>query len=141
MKYDTGYFFFFKQKTAYEMRISDWSSDLCTSDLEATARAQAAAAQERDRADEGDFGGLVFVGFIVFFFFILPMLSSFGRRGKRHRRHRPWGAPPIIIWGDSGWGGAGGSSWGGGSEERRVGTEWVSTCRSRGSACPEKKKE
>src|SRR3546814_9622821 len=27
------YLFFFKQKTAYEMRISDWSSDLCSSDL------------------------------------------------------------------------------------------------------------
>src|SRR3546814_3513269 len=27
------YFFFFKQKTAYEMRISDWSSDVCSSDL------------------------------------------------------------------------------------------------------------
>src|SRR3546814_2257777 len=29
-------FFFFKQKTAYEMRISDWSSDVCSSDLFAT---------------------------------------------------------------------------------------------------------
>src|SRR3546814_10576721 len=29
-------FFFFKQKTAYEMRISDWSSDVCSSDLVAT---------------------------------------------------------------------------------------------------------
>src|SRR3546814_10707372 len=28
--------FFFKQKTAYEMRISDWSSDVCSSDLAAT---------------------------------------------------------------------------------------------------------
>src|SRR3546814_7983267 len=28
-------FFFFKQKTAYEMRISDWSSDVCSSDLRA----------------------------------------------------------------------------------------------------------
>src|SRR3546814_5683470 len=28
-----GIFFFFKQKTAYEMRISDWSSDVCSSDL------------------------------------------------------------------------------------------------------------
>src|SRR3546814_5759795 len=28
-------FFFFKQKTAYEMRISDWSSDVCSSDLSA----------------------------------------------------------------------------------------------------------
>src|SRR3546814_9401572 len=28
-----SYLFFFKQKTAYEMRISDWSSDVCSSDL------------------------------------------------------------------------------------------------------------
>src|SRR3546814_1960855 len=28
-------FFFFRQKTAYEMRISDWSSDVCSSDLKA----------------------------------------------------------------------------------------------------------
>src|SRR3546814_5800046 len=28
------YVFFFKQKTAYEMRISDWSSDVCSSDLD-----------------------------------------------------------------------------------------------------------
>src|SRR3546814_3593051 len=30
------FFFFFKQKTAYEMRISDWSSDVCSSDLRDT---------------------------------------------------------------------------------------------------------
>src|SRR3546814_4658075 len=30
-------FFFFKQKTAYEMRISDWSSDVCSSDLQGLA--------------------------------------------------------------------------------------------------------
>src|SRR3546814_7925988 len=30
--------FFFKQKTAYEMRISDWSSDVCSSDLQAMPR-------------------------------------------------------------------------------------------------------
>src|SRR3546814_5458541 len=29
-----NFFFFFKQKTAYEMRISDWSSDVCSSDLQ-----------------------------------------------------------------------------------------------------------
>src|SRR3546814_12245573 len=34
-------FFFFKQKTAYEMRISDWSSDVCSSDLPAARREQA----------------------------------------------------------------------------------------------------
>src|SRR3546814_5278861 len=31
-------FFFFKQKPAYEMRISDWSSDVCSSDLVVTYR-------------------------------------------------------------------------------------------------------
>src|SRR3546814_6312149 len=32
------FFFFFKQKTAYELRISDWSSDVCSSDLPYTDR-------------------------------------------------------------------------------------------------------
>src|SRR3546814_10328517 len=40
------YFFFFKQKTAYEMRISDWSSDVCSSDLRTDA-APGADALER----------------------------------------------------------------------------------------------
>src|SRR3546814_19368842 len=35
-------FFFFKQKTAYEMRISDWSSDVCSSDLTAPHRQEPA---------------------------------------------------------------------------------------------------
>src|SRR3546814_8355470 len=39
-------FFFFKQKTAYEMRISDWSSDGCSSDL----RGPSAAAADRRAA-------------------------------------------------------------------------------------------
>src|SRR3546814_17940346 len=37
MLYCCFHFFFFKQKTAYEMRISDWSSDVCSSDLPSTA--------------------------------------------------------------------------------------------------------
>src|SRR3546814_1769604 len=36
-------FFFFKQKTAYEMRISDWSSDVCSSDLTQGPRATMSA--------------------------------------------------------------------------------------------------
>src|SRR3546814_9464627 len=36
--YNVCCFFFFKQKTAYEMRISDWSSDVCSSDLLGTDR-------------------------------------------------------------------------------------------------------
>src|SRR3546814_11832337 len=38
MKLYYMFFFFFKQKTAYEMRISDWSSDVCSSDLTAIGR-------------------------------------------------------------------------------------------------------
>src|SRR3546814_19584062 len=38
-------FFFFKQKTAYEMRISDWSSDVCSSDLEPLLASNALAAR------------------------------------------------------------------------------------------------
>src|SRR3546814_10852355 len=43
-------FFFFKQKTAYEMRISDWSSDVCSSDLVA-ALADALKKAERELAE------------------------------------------------------------------------------------------
>src|SRR3546814_6400192 len=39
------FFFFFKQKTAYEMRISDWSSDVCSSDLSAARGLQLAEAR------------------------------------------------------------------------------------------------
>src|SRR3546814_1891027 len=35
LRCDVHVVFFFKQKTAYEMRISDWSSDVCSSDLRA----------------------------------------------------------------------------------------------------------
>src|SRR3546814_11712184 len=41
-------FFFFKQKTAYEMRISDWSSDVCSSDLQVRAGFQVIGMDLRD---------------------------------------------------------------------------------------------
>src|SRR3546814_5605242 len=41
------FFFFFKQKTAYEMRISDWSSDVCSSDLAAGGLRQVAQSDRR----------------------------------------------------------------------------------------------
>src|SRR3546814_13234796 len=62
-------FFFVKQKTAYEMRISDWSSDVCSSDLRplrldfATGvEASGYVASEWLRVNEGDgvYGGIVF---------------------------------------------------------------------------------
>src|SRR3546814_10459803 len=62
--------FFFKQKTAYEMRISDWSSDVCSSDLSLPRRA--ADGRHTD-------------------FTVLPCAISYGRNRRaqvRHGRHR-----------------------------------------------------
>src|SRR3546814_10246322 len=44
------FFFFFEQKTAYEMRISDWSSDVCSSDLERDAGDKPGAGQAKGLA-------------------------------------------------------------------------------------------
>src|SRR3546814_1560484 len=46
-------FFFFKQKTAYEMRISDWSSDVCSSDLSSDLALVLAAGQVLADLPEG----------------------------------------------------------------------------------------
>src|SRR3546814_9315205 len=46
-------FFFFKQKTAYEMRISDWSSDVCSSDLIIEIFRQQAAEAKPGRFQDG----------------------------------------------------------------------------------------
>src|SRR3546814_1913799 len=56
--------FFFKQKTAYEMRISDWSSDVCSSDLQLHGAAPQLAGREdfrghgRQRKIGGEHGHL-----------------------------------------------------------------------------------
>src|SRR3546814_1744550 len=59
------FFFFFKQKTAYEMRISDWSSDVCSSDLR-TDRSPFRPSENQDRLDRrsilGSVGRLVDFG-------------------------------------------------------------------------------
>src|SRR3546814_4133282 len=78
-------FFFFQQKTAYEVRISDWSSDVCSSDLSPSPCALA------DRGRYGDFAAIAATA--------SPSPCAQGER----------------------------------SEERRVGKECVSTCRSRWS--------
>src|SRR3546814_4424580 len=53
---DVFIFFFFKQKTAYEMRISDWSSDVCSSDLEILQLGRQAEAMEEAEDQDGDLG-------------------------------------------------------------------------------------
>src|SRR3546814_7883867 len=96
-------FFFFKQKTAYEMRISDWSSDVCSSDLpEAMASLGVNPQQNR----------------------LLPSVCGLqgGGEFQRMRRHH---AVVSISGGDHRRRIR--------SEERRVGKECVSTCRSRWS--------
>src|SRR3546814_9747816 len=47
-------FFFFKQKTAYEVRISDWSSDVCSSDLLTATGGQGVGRDAQVRQDRGD---------------------------------------------------------------------------------------
>src|SRR3546814_9925323 len=49
-----NFFFCFKQKTAYEMRISDWSSDVCSSDLERSCQAAKRSHDTPGRKSEGD---------------------------------------------------------------------------------------
>src|SRR3546814_5855738 len=57
-------FFFFKQKTAYEMRISDWSSDVCSSDLYNSSFPQI---QKRFRFQLGwDMGAFSIDGFVTY---------------------------------------------------------------------------
>src|SRR3546814_5669529 len=85
--------FFFKQKTAYEMRISDWSSDVCSSDLASTL-------SRLDNIEDWRSAAFRRSGRLP----ISPPRSGKCLASKRLR-----------------------------SEERRVGKECVSTCRSRWS--------
>src|SRR3546814_2597867 len=102
-------FFFFKQKTAYEMRISDWSSDVCSSDLwkDATIPNHNHILTRYDGADGIKTGYIAASGF--------NLVASAKRDGHR--------IVAVVF---------GGSSVKR-SEERRVGKEGVSTCRSRWS--------
>src|SRR3546814_6450785 len=102
-------FFFVKQKTAYEMRISDWSSDVCSSDLRMsrslTRVRMAECASPRATTEDPLPNPLRSL-------FAAPLLRRIGFHARRissqmDRHFR--------------------------SEERRVGKECVSTCRSRWS--------
>src|SRR3546814_9300328 len=92
-------FFFFKQKTAYEMRISDWSSDVCSSDLNVFAQIIRGEAPCFTLYEDDD---------VLAFLDLFP--QSYGHTLVIPKRS----AARNIR-----------------SEERRVGKECVSTCRSR----------
>src|SRR3546814_8719649 len=94
-------FFFFKQKTAYEMRISDWSSDVCSSDLRGRLEVlPVLLGQPHEAADVPDAAVRVPIG-------VRHRCDNGGLGGSDRHEER--------------------------SEERRVGKECVSTCRSRWS--------
>src|SRR3546814_1828809 len=99
--------FCFKQKTAYEMRISDWSSDVCSSDLTRSPTEQLAAWVERlgQRLAQRDVDGTLelFADDCHWRDLVLFSWNLITLEGKAR------------------------------SEERRVGKECVSTCRSRWS--------
>src|SRR3546814_1357551 len=97
--------FFFKQKTAYEMRISDWSSDVCSSDLKDLIR-------ETGRTFSIQYVCRNLVG-----------TRTIRRRDEEDLHARVVASKVDLIH----------SCVGVRSEERRVGKECVSTCRSRWS--------
>src|SRR3546814_4238064 len=106
-------FFFFKQKTAYEMRISDWSSDVCSSDLQTLPV-------------DASMEGMPSIAFDAVF---VPggaeSIKALSRDGVAlHYVLEAYKHLKAI----------------GRSEERRVGKECVSTCRSRWSPYHYKKK-
>src|SRR3546814_3537775 len=105
MVYSFGGFFCFKQKTAYELRISDWSSDVCASDLSRGASDLRRAASLRSTRLSMSVEWYLFTG-----------------------RQRDWLSPSRqSMTGMS----VHSVRTARRSDERRVGKECVSTCRSR----------
>src|SRR3546814_19485056 len=139
------FFFFFKQKTAYEMRISDWSSDVCSSDLAhgvsyapwfgpcSVGRPPDSLRFQRGRAADG--GSERLGSPYVRSRDLRPLWSDRSRDADQQ-------SPPsrIVSTDQARLPGSGDARMEGGhpkngcrSEERRVGKECVSTCRSRWS--------
>src|SRR3546814_19527048 len=81
------FFFFFKQKTAYEMRISDWSSDVCSSDLIVDSRGRTRGTPvEPDREDESMISVDTFVGSPGSFMYSAHLIAGeIGRASCRER--------------------------------------------------------
>src|SRR3546814_17727788 len=105
-------YFFFKQKTSYEMRISDWSSDVCSSDLPAGESRVPGVVADLPGGHEEAQGAAVRIGDGV----KLRVHAAFGASDQ------PAKTPFLTRRLDAVR-----------SEERRVGKECVSTCRSRWS--------
>src|SRR3546814_12596603 len=111
-------FFFFKQKTAYEMRISDWSSDVCSSDLAALVSPRPVGARQR---------------LILVLDGQYAVADRESVEGQRHDAARAFVRHHLEVIGFAANHHAERDIR---SEERRVGKECVSTCRSRWSQYP-----
>src|SRR3546814_13852369 len=136
------FFFFFKQKTAYEMRISDWSSDVCSSDLRITrpiAEWEAAWTTDGPKYPGGSFMGSYCSHTDMFNWLKFPAISVpcgfvdgfpvglqiAGPPGSEAKIFRVALAYQTAFR----------------SEERRVGQEAVSTSRTGWSPCQEKTRQ
>src|SRR3546814_1599562 len=104
-------FFFFKQKTAYEMRISDWSSDVCSSDLLKLRIGSVKSTQKITKAKQ------------------MVAAAKLRKAQAAAEAARPYSSRLEAVVASLASKIAGGSR----SEERRVGKECVGTCRSRWS--------
>src|SRR3546814_9652075 len=108
--YVVAFFIFFcKQNTAYEMRISDWSSDVCSSDL---------------------------LHMLACLILDVHMSGMDGLRLQRHLADAGHRVPIIVLTADGDRKTRARAMNEGRSEERREGQECVSTCRSRWSPYP-----
>src|SRR3546814_15740240 len=116
-------FFFFKQKTAYEMRISDWSSDVCSADLGAWSLALLIAWAAT--------AAILFSATYLYKWLGMRVLTAI---------ERLMGMVIVAISVQMFLDGVAAYLRLARSEERRVGTECVSTCRSRWSPYPSKTK-
>src|SRR3546814_1792658 len=115
--------FFCKQKTAYEMRISDWSSDVCSSDLTLPEPVDEGDAAIRGLMHDKRFWAIIAARMLsdpvwYFYLFWIPGYLQ-ERAGLSLSELGVVGGLPFIAAVRS--------------EERRVGQECVSTCRSRWS--------
>src|SRR3546814_3925141 len=78
-------FFFFKQKTAYEMRISDWSSDVCSSDLPARPTDWPSRLPSRQRGEPPMTRSLIFAGSLL----AVALLAGCGEPSKTNETSEP----------------------------------------------------
>src|SRR3546814_12706640 len=138
-------FFFFKQKTAYEMRISDWSSDVCSSDLTASSDIEAlAAATLATNVRVIELEALVepFANEVEFRAVeIYQALGINDHHDPMTIEHRIFGCRFVDELKYVRQARTAGRTHPERSEERRVGKECVSTCRSRWSPSQTKKKQ